>query len=286
VVNNQAAISMKMADILVPQGQPWTRIVDPSTVVTQACNRCHEASPPGNDKTLTQIINPFGTFKSVQGPNDGKLVQVASLVINTTEPTKGPILTQIPPAAGITRQTLAAICTTLNNQTSSANKNLCTNLKDYQSSRSCGAVANTTCGGVNGGGLFQNSQFGGDNSLSAISFDVSGQARKGTATYTFLDTEGSLTAYNYQSRKLISSVKIVPAATLAVTPGANFAVSGTADAQISTGGGAPAAMQIQFVITMRNGTLSFMIFDTTVDANFLAGGTGQNGASVTLTNLN
>jgi hypothetical protein len=287
-VNNLAAINMRMAEIVIPPGQPWTRITDPNTVIAQSCAKCHAKTPPGNDNSLDQIIDSFGTFKSKQGDNNNNLVLLRSLLIDTTEPTKIPLVTQTPPAPGVTRQNIAAICTILNNQASNANKNLCTNLKDYQNSRSCGVgLPNVTCGGINGGGMFRNDQLiGGDNSLSVISFDVSGQAQKGTTTYTFLDTEGNLTAYNYQSRKLISSVKIIPAPTLTVTPGANFSVSGTADAQVSVGGGAPSAITIQFVITKSasDGKLRFTIFDTS--ANFLAGGTAQGTANVVLTNLN
>jgi len=281
VVNRKATVSMQTGDVLIPEFQPWVRIITPATA--GSCAMCHSRTPGvANDQNLFQPIDNLGTFRSIQLDNDKHDVLLRKLVIDTTEPTKGPELTAAPAAAGITRQSVGANCTILNNQRSNANKNLCTNLKDYQLSRSCGAgVVGVTCGGINGGGIFKyDDLFNGDNSQSVISLDISGQAQKGTTSYRFLDTEGTLSAYNYKTRTLYTSVKIVP---VVVIPGAAFDVAGVADAQRSVGGAAPTPIQVQVKISHFRGNLIVKILD--MSDNFLAGGTAQAAANVVLTNL-
>jgi hypothetical protein len=222
------------------------------------------------------------------------MVSLPPFVIDTTEPTKKQILVQTPPAPNVTRAAIGAICTQFTRQqVPNVNAALCNALESYQTNSSCGgSQTNAVCGGINGGGLFKNDNpVGGDNSISVISFDVSGQAQRGppvpnTVGYTFLDTEGNLTAYNYQSRKMITSVKIAPASSLVLLrTGNNYTVVGLADAQVSTGGAAAQPMTVQFSITQTARGQTFTITDATPQANFLAGGTAQPGANVVFLNF-
>src|SRR5438046_1054100 len=103
---------MQMADIHVPFNQAWTVVNDPNSKLSATCNQCHRpVAVQGQLQNNSAILDNFGVVLSKQGTQKDKMVLLAPFVINTTEPTKTPILTQIAAAAGVTRANIGAICT-------------------------------------------------------------------------------------------------------------------------------------------------------------------------------
>jgi hypothetical protein len=114
------------------------------------------------------VIDPFGSFAAKRNvPN--VIVDLHRFIIDTTEPNKTPLVN--PTASGTKKQDLIGVCDDQNNKRAGMNQNLCNNLRDYQDGffqRSDGTFAKPcrpsldpkvvpVCGGINGGGMFNDS---------------------------------------------------------------------------------------------------------------------------------
>jgi hypothetical protein len=273
IVSKKAAVNMEMADVPIG-GKFWNPKTDFRTMLsiinavpgappaTKNCNSgCHVQPPLGGDPIMfnghrtttinSLVIDPFGSFAAKRNvPN--VIVDLQRFIIDTTEPNKTPLVN--PTASGTKKQDLIGVCDDQDNKRVGMNQNLCNNLRDYQDGffqRSDGTFAKPcrpsldpkvvpVCGGINGGGMFN------DNLVaSVISIDVSGQAKNNNdGTFTFLDTDGTLTAYNYGTRTMLTSVAITVLRVL------NFGttVSGQGLGQLSVNGKDPEAVGFKFNI--------------------------------------
>lgn len=117
---------------------------------------------------------------------------------------------------------------------------LCTNLQNYHDSRACGTATGRSgtvlpCAGVEGGGKFLEDPPV-DDSVSTLVFAISGQAESsggGTSTtYSFVNTSGSISAFDYKSRNQIASVQVTSLTATSFTSG-DLQISGMGSAVVN-----------------------------------------------------
>lgn len=154
-------------------------------------------------------------------------------------------------------------------------RKLCTALLDYEKTRACGAMPGASCAAANGGGKFLDK----NRAVSMLRFDVTGDAMAPASnTLTFTDRDGSLSAYNYRTRKNISGV-VFDSVTASLLGGSvvNGAWSGDFTiAALARGKVNGVSTNLAFSLKNLGGLLSFELKDAVTNA-VLAGGTGEAG---------
>jgi hypothetical protein len=304
ILSNKATVNMQMADVSINPRQRWDTSADFKSVLSitsdnpatnKACNGSCHTSGTGDPiifnakqtKTINSlIIDPFGYFANKAKSEN--TVYLQQFIIETTEPNKKTLVKPNPPYRP---QTLAQVCNNILGADvfgNPINDTLCNKLREYQAGalrRSDGSVAKPcgksgdpaiklVCGGINGGGMFNDTKM----VPSVISVDVSGQARNNNdGTFSFLDTDGTLTAYNYGTRTMLTSVAITSIQML--NNGAK--VSGNGQGQITINGTPPPAdaMPLGYVPftfeidNIKGGDLTFNLVFTISTTPMSIGGT-------------
>lgn len=276
---------------------------------SKGCNACHSEGVPApvkkGDPILSVAIHPFSKSCNSQGVDVSQYVidtddPSETVKVGEVEVGKVPVMAQkLADVCKCIKDNQAAIKADANTKSKvednfptlampdkAQNPNLdpatllalCNNLSDYHDKRACGKTTDSdgtplACAEVDGGGKFLDNPPV-DNGVSTVVFALDGEATlsssSGSTTYTWVNTGGSISAFDFKTRKQIASVQV---ATLSAT------AYGSGDLQILGSGmavvnGSKLAVLFNFT---RTGTLTTYYIKDAVTLTNLAAGTGETG---------
>jgi hypothetical protein len=148
--------------------------------------------------------------------------------------------------------------------------NLCTKLRDYRENKACGKSdpdPALVCSGLSGGGKFLIGT-----GVSMLRFHFSGNAYIfGPNSLSFIDADGSVSAYNYATRTLIDEGQL-SALNVMTLPNGDLVVTGSGSALVN---GIPTNILLK--VTRTNGALTFGMYNVDASMALLAGGDEEPG---------
>jgi hypothetical protein len=277
---------------------------------SKACNACHQGPTGGNaDLGKPQISNPIDAYTPAEPSNnrnlkpfvifdhpdrsklvpdddkkeDGQRLQVGGVDVKNVTGLAG--LCACINTNGGAIETAARTVDPKNPRQANAEfkidtlKRLCAALLAYENERACGKMPGGTCATARGGGKFLDSR----RSVSMLRFQMIGDAAFADPhTVSFTDRDGTLSAYNYLTRKTVDSVTF---SSLAVTllngdlvNGAwtgDFSVLGLGTGKVT---GIGALQPLRFELARAGAALTFKLSHGTTGA-VLASGTGEKDRS-------
>lgn len=280
---NEAIGEMKMAEVDLSPDTDFKKLSTDTSLNkndgvqgTKTCNMCHTAVP---DKDLSK---PLHWMQRFEGTN------LQPFIIYSEEP--GRLYT----GQGFRRESLKEICACIEKNGSLIEKNattdpptaearqnpntqaslllkLCRNLQAYAEESACGRGklpdgTPAKCGQVGGGGKFLNGR-----ATSVLTFNLSGQAKRDPANFEFVDIDGDLSAYDYQSGTRIDGV--ILKSLKGTTVGGDITVMAKGMAKVNG-----VNTEIDVLVRRTGGVLTYEIRNA-ANGILLMSGTGEAGRS-------
>lgn len=155
---------------------------------------------------------------------------------------------------------------------------LCNNLSSYNDNRACGKATDSDgkvlpCAEADGGGKFLDNPPV-DNTVSSLVFALSGQTEvtsstSSSTTYTWVDTGGSISAFDFKTRNSIASVQVTSLTATSYTSG-DLQISGTGIGMVNG-----SAQSVLFHFNLIGGVTSYSMQNLST-LTTLASGVGED----------